>query len=321
MNSKHSACVLVHGGAGALQRSTCPPEAARSLLIGLDQALRAGAAALEKHASALIAVEASVVVLENDASFNAGRGAVLTSDETVELDAAIMNGADRSAGAVACVRTTKNPVRLARALLDEADQLMLCGNAADRFAATNGLEQVDPDYFITEVQRQRRRATIGRKLDHDSGTVGAVARDRHGHLAAATSTGGITNKSPGRIGDTPLIGVGTWADNATCAISATGTGERIIRACLAHSIDAKLRYLQRPLQLACDEVLADNILGPDTAGCIAISAGGETAFSFTTRGMPRGLLRAGEAPLVALFADDQLLPLDRALARAASCSG
>jgi beta-aspartyl-peptidase (threonine type) len=269
--------IVVHGGAGRW-----PAEAREAALEGVARAVETGHAVLAAGGEALAAVQAAVVLLEDDPVFNAGRGSALDENGEARLDAAVMRGTDRAAGAVAAVMGIRNPVLAARAVMDQGRHVLLVGEAAGAFARAAGLETAPPEWFVTA---RRRRAL---------GTVGAVARDAHGGLAAATSTGGIDGKHPGRAGDAPLIGAGTWADAATAAISCTGDGEAIIRVALAHEIDALMRHAGLPLETACERALAG--LAPlGTAGLIAVGGAGEIAAPFTTAAMPRAW-RLGDGP-------------------------
>ena len=273
--------IVVHGGAG-----NWPEEEHDPARAGVELAVAAGYAVLAEGGDALAAAQAAVVVLEDDPLFNAGRGAVLDERGFVLLDASVMRGSDRAAGAVAALRGIRNPVRAARAVLDEGRHVMLVGEPAGVFAREAGLDTAPEAWFRTA---KRERA-----FDR-GGTVGAVARDSRGGVAAATSTGGTSGKHPGRVGDSPLVGAGTWADDATAAISCTGDGEAIIRNALAHEIDALMRHAGLPLAEACERALAG--LAPfGTGGLIAVGAGGGVAAPFTTAGMPRGW-RVGEGPI------------------------
>ncbi len=272
--------IVVHGGAGNWRAES--HDAARE---GVGRAVDAGHAVLANGGDALDAVQAAVIVLEDDPVFNAGRGSVLDERGFVLLDASVMRGADRAAGAVAALRGIRNPVLAARAVLEEGRHVMLAGEAATRFAREAGLDTAPEAWFRTA---ERQRAFEG------GGTVGAVARDASGRVAAATSTGGTHGKHPGRVGDSPIIGAGTWADDATAAISCTGDGEAIIRNALAHEIDAHLRHANLPLEQACEQALAR--LAPfGTAGLIAVGADGAFATPFTTAAMPRAW-RVGDGP-------------------------
>jgi beta-aspartyl-peptidase (threonine type) len=274
---------------------------------GLRAALDAGAAVLAEGGAALDAVEASVRLLEDDPCFNAGRGSVLTSEGQVELDAAIMDGSTRRAGAVAGLKTTRAPVTLARRLMEQGPHVFLSGAGADQFARDAGLEQVENDWFVTPERRRQLDELLKRggfDADVKYGTVGAVAVDQHGHVAAATSTGGLTAKRWGRIGDSPLIGAGTYADDRSAAVSATGSGEYFIRAVAAHQLAERVRIGGEPLQAALDAVLADISELGGTGGLTAVGPTGEAAWGFTTRAMYRGMADASDR-VVAIYADEE----------------
>ena len=283
---------MIHGGSGAMRPATMTPEQEEAARAGLHAALDAGEAVLASGGSALDAVEAAARVLEDDPSFNAGRGSVLTAEGVVELDAAIMEGTGRRAGAVAGLRTTRAPVSAARAVMEHSPHVLLTYDGADRFAAEHGLEQVDNGWFVVPF----RKAQLGKVMagggafdsDIKYGTVGAVAVDLAGHVAAATSTGGLTAKRWGRIGDSPLIGAGTYADDRACAVSATGLGEAFMRAVGAHELAARVRIGGEGLQQALDAVLADVRSLGGSGGLIAVAPSGEAAWGFTTPGMYRG---------------------------------
>jgi len=299
--------LVIHGGAGAMRPKHGDADHEQRAREGLRAALEAGASILEGGGSALDAVEASVRILEDDPCFNAGRGSVLTSEGCVELDAAIMDGRDRHAGAVAGLRTSRAPISLARRLMEQGPHVFLSGRGADEFAREAGIEQVDNGWFVT-AERQRQLDEIlahgGFDADVKYGTVGAVAFDQHGHIAAATSTGGLTAKRWGRIGDSPLIGCGTYADDRSAAVSATGSGEYFIRAVAAHQLAERVRLGGETLQSALDGVLADIGELGGTGGLIAVSSTGEAACGFTTRAMYRGI--AGpDSQKVAIYADEE----------------
>lgn len=310
--------LVIHGGAGAerAELSEADIAAARQ---ALQTALRVGHAQLRQGRSALDAVSAAVTVLEDAPQFNAGRGAVFTHDGRNELDASIMDGASGKAGAVAGVRVIRNPVLLARAVLERSRHVMLIGEGAEQFAREQGIEQVDPAWFRTEKRwqylqrllREEARTQTGSQPAATSGktyfgTVGALALDRHGYLAAATSTGGMTNKRHGRVGDSPIIGAGTWADRR-CAVSGTGWGEFYIRAAAAHEICARLAHAGQSLQQAATDVINREIpaAGGD-GGAIALTADGELSLPFNTEGMYRGWIGPDGIPHVAIFADEPL---------------
>ncbi|WP_394652501.1 isoaspartyl peptidase/L-asparaginase family protein [uncultured Sphingomonas sp.] len=301
--------LVIHGGAGGMRRDTLTPAQDAAARAGLNAALDAGSAVLAGGGSALDAVEAAVRVLEDDPAFNAGRGACFTYDGTNELDAAIMDGRTRAAGAVAGVTATKNPVSLARRVMEDSPHVLLAGKGADAFSRDRGLEQVAPDWFATPERRTQldtMKASSASAFDVDMkyGTVGAVARDRHGHVAAATSTGGVTGKRWGRVGDSPLIGAGTYADDRAGAISATGSGEFFIREGVAHEICARVRLAGDTLQTAGDTVMANVRALGGTGGVILTGPAGEIAWSFTTPGMYRGRVSASGSRTVAIYADE-----------------
>ena len=284
--------LAIHGGAGELDPAALDRRAVSERLQVLERILAKAYAAL-RSASALDVVELAVAEMEDFEGFNAGRGSVLTAAGTVEMDAAIMDGRTRRAGAVANVRCIKNPVRAARIVMEQTEHVLLAGSGAEAFCKSAGVDFAEPAYFITERRRtQLEQVRAGKQqrtdLDAPSGTVGAVARDAEGHLAAATSTGGMTDKTPGRIGDTPLIGAGTWADDTTCAVSATGDGEALIRSALAHEIDALLRCTETDLEAACQRALERAAALGGKGGCTAVAANGEIALPFNTSAMYRG---------------------------------
>ena len=297
--------LAIHGGAGGMTRATLTPAAQAAARAALHAALAAGAAILAAGGSALDAVAAAVAVLEDAPEFNAGRGAVFTAEGTVELDAAIMDGATRRAGAVARVTRTRHPVALARAVMDATPHVMLAGVGADAFALTTGLEQVANDWFATP-ERRRQFAEAGATFDRAMkyGTVGAVARDTVGHLAAATSTGGVTGKKWGRIGDSPVIGAGTYADDRACAVSATGSGEDFLRAVAGHEIAARVRHGGASVADAAAAVLAEIAAGGGAGGVIVMPCAGPPVLPFTTSGMYRGAVAADAPACVAIFADE-----------------
>lgn len=298
--------LVIHGGAGVILRDSMTPEMEAAYLTALNEALEAGAAVLRGGGEALDAVEAAVLVMEDNPLFNAGYGAVFTADERHELDAAIMDGRDRNAGAVAGVTRVKNPILAARAVMEKSEHVMFAAEGADAFAEANGLEIVDNTYFDTD----RRRAALHRVLEERTrtaadrhGTVGAVAIDINGNLAAATTTGGMTAKTAGRVGDTPLIGAATYAENGVCAVSATGHGEYFIRVGVAKTICDRVKLLGEPIgdasQVALDEVAA---LGGD-GGVVVIDGNGTPGFVFNSAGMYRGVIDASGAK-VAIYGDE-----------------
>jgi len=299
--------LVIHGGAGAMRPKQGDPNHEQRAREGLRMALEAGVDILGRGGAALDAVEASVRLLEDDPCFNAGRGSALTDQGSVELDAAIMDGRNRRAGAVAGLQTTRAPVSLARRLMEQGPHVFLTGRGADRFAEDAGLEQVDPAWFVTdERRRQLDELLAGGGFDAavKYGTVGAVALDEHGHVAAATSTGGLTAKRWGRIGDSPLIGAGTYADDRSAAVSATGSGEYFIRAVAAHQLAERVRLGGATLQQALDGVLADISELGGTGGLIAVAPTGEAAWGFTTPAMYRGMADAA-GRRVAIYAGEE----------------
>jgi beta-aspartyl-peptidase (threonine type) len=285
--------LVVHGGAGA-----DPAVMDRAEIEGVEQrlatVLREGLRQLKEGRSSLQVVESAVRSLEDDAWFNAGRGAALNSDGEAELDASIMDGSNLACGAVAGVRRCKNPISLARLIMEKTPHVLLIGLGADRFAEQSGLEMVDNDYFITERARQALRKK--------QGTVGCVALDQRGHLAAATSTGGLTNKRPGRVGDSPLIGAGTYADDRSCAVSCTGVGEEFIRRQVAGQISQRMRYQNVTLQESVQRTFGDG-LPDDVGGVIALNGHGDWVLHFNTAGMSRGAADSQGRFLVAIGKD------------------
>lgn len=301
--------LLVHGGAGVIRREL-DADTERAVRDALVSALRCGHARLASGSSALDAVAAAVTVLEDAPYFNAGHGAVFTHDGINELDAAIMDGATLRAGAVAGVRRVRNPVLLARAVLERSPHVMLAGEGAEAFAREQGTALVEPGYFRTEarwrqLQDAQRQAARGESVDH-FGTVGAVALDGAGCLAAATSTGGMTDKRWGRIGDSPVIGAGTYA-NAACAMSGTGWGEFYIRTAAAHAVCMRVAEMRQPLREAAEHVVNAQIpqLG-GSGGAIVLGADGAWAMPFNTGGMYRGCIGADGEPQVAIWPDEGL---------------
>jgi beta-aspartyl-peptidase (threonine type) len=302
--------LAVHGGAGVVERQDLTPEQEAAYRTGLDAALAAGARVLEAGGSSLDAVEAAVRTLEDDPLFNAGKGAVYSAEGRNELDASIMDGRTRSAGAVAGVTRTRNPVSLARAVMEKSPHVMLTGTGADAFSREQGLEQVEPEYFHTDKRwqqylRWRDKGADAIDRTHAYGTVGAVALDRSGHLAAATSTGGLTGKRWGRVGDSPVIGAGTYAEDGVCAVSTTGTGEFFIRASAARQARDRIAWLDQHVQAAADATIADiGSLGGD-GGLIALDARGRVAFAMNTSGMYRGFVSSTQRAHTAIYATEK----------------
>ena len=311
--------LAIHGGAGTLLRSKMDEVQEAKYRGALQAILLAGEAQLAAGAAALDVVVEAVRQLEECELFNAGKGAVYTAAATHELDACVMDGSNLQAGAVAGLSRTRNPVLAAQAVLRHSKHVMFVGAAADALAASHGLEQVAPDWFGTKQrldQLQRAQQTdAGALLDHDGqapiveqskfGTVGAVALDLQGHLAAATSTGGMTNKAVGRVGDSPLIGAGCYANDATVAVSCTGTGEAFMRSCAAFDVSALMAYQGLSVQAAAELVVLEKLpkLG-GTGGLIALAANGEFSLPFNTAGMYRGHVSLGAAPVVAIYRDE-----------------
>lgn len=311
--------IVIHGGAGTISRENMTPEREAEYNAKLTEALRAGHAVLARGGSSLDAVAAAVNVMEDSPLFNAGKGAVFTSEGKNELDAAIMEGRTLAAGAVAGLRHVKNPVNLARAVMEKSPHVMMIGEGAEAFARQQGIEMVPESYFRTESRwRALERAREAEKRpgptsyragggvpemdDRKFGTVGAVALDRAGNLAAATSTGGMTNKRWGRVGDVPIIGAGTYANNASCAVSATGHGEYFIRYTVAHDICARMQYRGVPLREAADAVVMDVLVkAGGEGGVIAMDAQGNVAMPFNSSGMYRGYMGPDGTPTVAIF--------------------
>jgi beta-aspartyl-peptidase (threonine type) len=318
--------LVAHGGAGVIERSDLKPEQETAYRDAMAKVAEAGAQVLRAGGSAMDAVVAAVHVLEDEPLFNAGRGAVFTADGKNELDASIMDGATLDAGAVAGVTRTRHPISLARAVMEGSPHVFLIGEGADAFSETQDLEQVEPNWFFTERRWKALERELGKMglpiperpagaVDHDSavlahdegkrGTVGVVARDASGNVAAGTSTGGTTAKQWGRVGDSPLIGCGTYASNRSAAVSATGTGEFFIRVAVAKEICALVEHKGLSLQAACDEVVQKQLTAIDgDGGVIAVAPDGTMAWSFNTSGMYRARIAEGEPLVVGIYKDD-----------------
>ena len=329
-SSEHRWAIVLHGGAGVIERASITPQREASYRAGLKKAIEAGAQVLDKGGSSLDAVEAAIRILEDDPNFNAGKGAVFAADGTNQLDAAIMDGATLHAGAVADVTRTRHPIMLARAVMEKSPHVFLVGKGADEFSQYAGLEQVDPSYFFTErrwdalIEQLRKDglpipprpagappppkqplANVEAPEAHKYGTVGVVALDRAGNIAAGTSTGGTQAKRWGRVGDSPLIGAGTYASNRSCAVSATGTGEYFIRLTVARTVCALVEYKNMKVQKAADEVIHKQLgaLHGD-GGVIALTPEGQMAWSFNTPGMFRARLGEGGALQLSIYGDE-----------------
>lgn len=305
--------IAIHGGAGTMNRADLTDEKEQAIHATLSRALQAGHERLEQGDSAVSAVEAAIIVLEDSPLFNAGHGAVFNSVGAHELDAAIMDGSTRNAGAIAGVGRVRNPILLASEVMTESPHVMLAGAGAEEFAESQGFELVDNDYFSTEFRREQLERAQAEQTSRNSlpppelrlGTVGAVALDQDGNIAAGTSTGGMTNKRFGRIGDVPVIGAGTYADNDTCAVSATGHGEYFIRSVVAHDIAALMRYSDKSLQEAVDEVVLGKLVEfGGSGGVISINRQGDIAMEHNTPGMYRGSIDTSGRLSTAIYKDE-----------------
>lgn len=315
--SKQSFGLVIHGGAGTILKENMSDSLETAYRLKLEEAIKKGHKILENGGTSMAAVTAAINIMENSPLFNAGKGAVFTNHETNELDASVMNGQTLNAGAVSGVTNVKNPINLAVAVMDKSEHVMLSGKGAEKFAQEQGIEQVDPSYFYTErrfkslqrVKEQEKMTTKKIALVEDPyikstkfGTVGCAALDKHGNLAAGTSTGGMTNKRYNRIGDAPIIGAGTYANNATCAVSSTGWGEYFIRAMVAHDISALMEYKGLTVQEAAREVIQKKL--PDlggSGGIVAIDKTGEVALEFNTAGMYRAHMNANGVLTIKIY--------------------
>lgn len=307
--------IAIHGGAGTILREQMSDELQQSILVDLEAAVKAGHQILEKGGEALDAVVSAVKVLEDSPNFNAGKGSVLTHNEMVEMDASVMDGRNQAAGAVAGVRHIKNPIELARDVMKNSNHVLLVGEGAEKFAFEQGHEYTEQDYFFTDRRYEQLISMREKGLfalsesrypdDRKHGTVGAVALDQHGNLAAATSTGGVTNKKYGRVGDSALIGCGTVAENGVVAVSTTGVGEFFIRKRVAEDVAARMRYLQENVHTACEHIIQGELkeMGGE-GGLIAIDAQGELHFAMNSSGMYRaGINTQGELS-VNIYSDE-----------------
>lgn len=301
--------IVIHGGAGIIERDKLTPEQDAAIRAALHQALAEGSAVLENGGSSVDAVEAAVRVLEDDPHFNAGRGAVLDFNGAIHHDAAIMDGKTRAAGALAGLTGIRNPVSAARRVMEVGPHVMLSGDGATQFATEQGLEAADQSWFETPERRQqweemKSRQTSWFDVDLKYGTVGAVAVDSEGHVAAATSTGGLTGKRWDRIGDSPIIGAGTYADDRSCAVSATGAGEFFIRVGVAHEICARVRMKGERIVPAASAVMGEVKALGGSGGVILITPDGQAGWSFNTPGMYRGARDSTGREMVALYGDE-----------------
>lgn len=306
--------LVIHGGAGTITRATMTAEAERQIRSSLEQAPKTGHALLARGGTSLDAVEATIRVLEDNPLFNAGKGAVFTHEGRNELDAAIMDGRTKRAGAVAGVTIIRNPISAARAVMEKSPHVMMVGRGAELFATKMGLEIVDPSYFWTEkrwkaleqelLREQQPRSELVPVEPKKFGTVGALALDERGDLAAGTSTGGITNKQFGRVGDSPIIGAGTYADNESCAVSASGAGEYFIRWTVAYDIAALMKYRGMSVKDAANEVIMRKLPKEGEGGVIALDRNGNFAMSFNSEGMYRGWMGSDGVPHVLIYKDN-----------------
>ncbi len=301
VTEKAEYALVIHGGAGTIRKQDLSEEKEASIRAKLDEALTVGENVLKAGGTAIDAVEATIIVLENSPHFNAGKGAVFTNEGKNELDASFMDGKTQNSGAVAGITNVKNPIRAARAVLEKSEHVMLAREGAEQFAKEQGLEIVDPSYFHTdrrwnslEKAKQREMGSIlsENPIDNKFGTVGCAALDKAGNLAAGTSTGGMTNKRYARIGDSPVIGAGTYANNNTCAISSTGHGEYFIRYVVAYDISAMMEYGNKDFGTAADYVINDKLKkAGGTGGIIGLDKYGNVAMPFNTEGMYRGYVK------------------------------
>jgi beta-aspartyl-peptidase (threonine type) len=306
--SQPNIALAIHGGAGTIRRADLSPDDETAIRATLHDALQRGYDVLRRGGASLDAVQAAITVLEDSPRFNAGKGAVLTSAGTVELDASIMDGATLKAGAVAGILHVKNPLSLARLVMEKSPHVMLAGEGAEAFARAQGVPMVPQEYFITEPRREqlRKAKSVGSLAPTEKyGTVGAVALDARGHLAAGTSTGGTTNKMPGRIGDSPIIGAGTYADDRSCAVSATGHGEFFIRNVVAYDICARMLYRGESLAHAAEDVVMKKLVAQGAGGgVIGVDRAGNVTMPFNTEGMYRGWVDAAGRITIQLYRNE-----------------
>ena len=292
--------LVVHGGAGNFTQGL-PDSVKAQIVNGLTNALEAGQKILEANGKAIDAVEAAVRVLEDDPNFNAGKGAVLTSEGHAEMDASIMDGSNLAAGAVGDVKTVKNPISLARLVMGKTNHILLVSEGAEKFADSMHVERRPASYFIVPARYADWKRTLPQK--QMGNTVGAVALDNSGNIAAATSTGGMSGKMPGRLGDSPIIGAGTYANNATCAVSGTGWGEKFIKNAVAFSMSALMEFKHYTLKQASEEVISQR-LSPGDGGLIAVDKSGNYTMPFSTKGMPRGVVTSSGEKKILLFKEN-----------------
>lgn len=311
MNEKPSYALVIHGGAGTISRGNMTEEMEQAYRDALAEALDAGERILMEGGEAIDAIEAAIIIMEDNPLFNAGKGAVFNHEGVNELDASIMTGQDLDAGAIGGVTNIKNPIKAARAVMTESPHVMMVGKGAEIFAAQVGLEIVDPSYFFTEsrmknLERAKEREKAKEKQDAATrhGTVGAVALDSKGNIAAGTSTGGMTNKRYNRIGDAPIIGAGTYASNETCGISATGHGEYFIRLSVAYAIHAQMKYAGKSIENAAHDVIHQQLenLGGD-GGIVGLDHNGQIVMTFNSEGMYRGYAVPGKR-YVGIYEDE-----------------
>lgn len=299
--------IVIHGGAGRIVKENMTPERESEYSNKLKEVLETGYKILNEGGTALDAVEAAIKIMEDSPLFNAGKGAVLTEKGTAELDASIMDGKTLSAGAVAGIKHVKSPITLARLVMENSPHVMMISEGAEEFAKQNGLEMVENDYFITKERWESYQRILQReeekKKTEKHGTVGAVALDKNGNIAAGTSTGGIMMKKFGRVGDAPIIGAGTYANNNTCGVSATGSGEYFIRIGVARDISALIEYKGMSLQSASEEVIKKVGELGGTGGVICLDKNGDVAMPFNTEGMYRGYYINGQSPVVKMYND------------------
>ncbi len=293
--------IVIHGGAGNIIKNDIPTELEVAYKTKLFEAIQTGKSMLDNGDSAIYIIEAVINVLENSPLFNAGKGAVFTHDGKNELDASIMDGTNKNAGAVSGVTVIKNPISAALAVMQKSEHVLLSGNGADKFAKNIGLEIVEPNYFYTEKRWKSLQKAINKQNESKHGTVGCVVLDKYGNLAAGTSTGGMTNKKFGRVGDSPIIGAGTYADNKTCAISATGHGEYFIRYCVASDISARMKYKNYPLKKAAGGVIQELKDVGGSGGVIGIDKNGNICMEFNTPGMFRAYYTENTEPKVLIY--------------------